>query len=55
MGLIPRSHQGLVALAAVLLGAWLLLRYQHSAGHPLPWNQGQAGSIFGGGHGGGGQ
>jgi hypothetical protein len=41
----------LLLLAVVVALAWVLLR-QPSA---QPWNVGQAGAIFGGGHYGGGQ
>ena len=48
------TNRNLLILAAVLIGGWLLLR---GTGHVsrLPWNVGQAGSIFQSGHGGGGQ
>lgn len=43
----------LIILGVVVVG-WFLMR---GTGHVsnLPWNVGQAGSIFQGGHGGGGQ
>lgn len=47
------SNRNLLIVAAVLLGAWLLMRGTGRAVEP--WNVGQAGSIFQGGHGGGGQ
>lgn len=47
------SSRTLLVIAVALIGTWLLLRA--SGNSPLPWNQGQAGSIFQGGHGGGGQ
>lgn len=39
------SNRNLLILAAVLIGAYLLLRPSLSTAQ-LPWNRGQAGSIF---------
>lgn len=39
------SNRTLVIIAVVLIGAWLILRSRGGMGQ-LPWNQGQAGSIF---------
>ena len=47
------SNRNLLILAAVLIGGWLLLRQMPPS--QLPWNKGQAGSIFSGLQGGGGQ
>lgn len=47
------SNRTLLVIAVALIGTWLLLRA--SGKSPLPWNVGQAGSIFGGTQGGGGQ
>jgi len=49
------SNRNLIILAAVLIGAWLLLRHAPRSASSLPWNRGQAGSIFQSGYGGGGQ
>jgi hypothetical protein len=48
------KNRTLVVVLVVVVGAWLFLR-QQAAAVPLPWNQGQAGSIFSGLRGGGGQ
>lgn len=48
------SNRNLLIIAAVLIGAWFVLLKQ-TAPSQLPWNVGQAGSIFQGGQGGGGQ
>ena len=48
------SQRNLLILAAVLIAGWLFLRHQASMSE-LPWNKGQAGSIFSGLQGGGGQ
>jgi len=47
------DNRSLLILAALLVGGWLLLR--HNGPLPQPWNVGQAGSIFSGLQGGGGQ
>jgi hypothetical protein len=47
------SNRTLLIIGAVLIGGWLLLRQQGPS--QLPWNVGQAGSIFSGLRGGGGQ
>jgi hypothetical protein len=47
------SNRNLLILAAALIVGWLVLHRMQ--GGALPWNQGQAGSIFSGLHGGGGQ
>lgn len=49
------GNRTLLVVAAVLIGAWLLLRQAGMNSASLPWNRGQAGSIFQGGLGGGGQ
>lgn len=50
------NNRTLLILLAVLAGAWLLLRSQSRLStSQLPWNRGQAGSIFQGGQMGGGQ
>jgi hypothetical protein len=48
------SNRNLIILAAVLIGGWLFFQHQAMSGE-LPWNKGQAGSIFSGLQGGGGQ
>lgn len=49
------GNRTLVVVAVVLIAAWLVLRSRGSI-DSLPWNQGQAGSIFQPGlHMGGGQ
>jgi len=47
------SNRNLLILAGVLIGGWLLLCSMPPS--ELPWNKGQAGSIFSGLQGGGGQ
>jgi hypothetical protein len=51
---LPRT-QTLVIILLVLGGAWLWMHAQRGGTGSLPWNRGQAGSIFQGGHMGGGQ
>lgn len=48
------KNKHLVVILVVVVAAWLFLR-QMAASKPLPWNVGQAGSIFSGLQGGGGQ
>lgn len=40
------SNRTLLIIAVVLVGAWLLLRSRGMGSASLPWNRGQAGSIF---------
>ena len=49
------SDRNLLIIAAVVIVAWVVLHARSTATAALPWNRGQAGSIFQGGHGGGGQ
>lgn len=40
------SNRTLLIVAVVLIAGWLLLRSRALASAQLPWNRGQAGSIF---------